>query len=84
MSLLLTFLCTTNHTKALTFDRAFDFQTKLVERNRIGLEGLDKIMKKDFTENNPAEDKDQTLESMVEKASGDFTFLAQDSSFWIK
>lgn len=41
-------------------------------------------MKKDFTENNPVEDKDQTLESMVEKASGDFTFLAQDSSFWIK
>ena len=67
MSLVLTFLCTNTHIKALTFDGAFDFQTKLVERSEIGIETLDKTMKKDFIENGLAENRDQTLESLIEK-----------------
>ena len=78
MLLVLIFLCTTNHVKALTFDGAFDFQPKLVGRNGIGLEGLDKTMKKDFTENEPVEDKDQTLELVVEKDK--CTELSEDMS----
>ena len=35
--------------------------------NKIGLEGLVKTMKKDFTENEPMEDNDQALKSMVEE-----------------
>ena len=67
MPLVFTFLCTTNCAKALTFEEAFDFQTKLVGRNKIGLEGLDKTMKKYFTENEQMEDEDQALESVVEE-----------------
>ena len=62
-----TFLCTTNHVKVLTFEGTFNFQTKLAWRNQIGLEGLDKTVKKDFTKNESVEDRDQTLESMVEE-----------------
>ena len=48
-----TFLCTTNQAKALTFEWAFDFQTKLVGKNGIGFEKLGKTKKKDFIENKP-------------------------------
>ena len=55
MSMVVTFLCTTNHAKAFTFDK-FDFQIKLVTRKGIVLEGFDNAMKKDFIENEPVED----------------------------
>ena len=60
-----TFSCTTNQAKALTFEGAFDFQTKLDRKKGIGFEDLDKVIKKDFTKNKPNEDKDQALESTV-------------------
>ena len=78
MSLVLTFLCTTNHAKALTFDGTFDFQTKLVRMNEIGLESLDKTMKFFFTENEPTEDKDQILKFVVLKDK--CTKLSEDTN----
>ena len=46
MSLIFTFLSTTNQGKALMFGGAFDFQIKLAGRKGIRLEDLDKAMKK--------------------------------------
>ncbi|RVW46815.1 Transcription initiation factor TFIID subunit 1 [Vitis vinifera] len=46
MSLVFTFLCDTNQAKALTFEGAFDFHSKLAGRNKIGFEKLDKAKKK--------------------------------------
>ena len=67
MSLVFTFLITTNQAKAFTFGGAFDFQIKLVGRKGIRLEDLDKAMEKDLTENEPVGYKHQPLESMVEE-----------------
>ena len=39
----------------------------LAGRNKIGFETFDKAKKKDFTENNPDEDKDHALESDEEE-----------------
>ena len=44
MSLVLTFLCTTNQAKALTFEGAFDFQINLAEGNGIEFKKLNKAM----------------------------------------
>ena len=52
MSLVFTFLSTTNQAKALTFGGAFDFQIKLTGRKGIRLEDLDKAVKKYLTEMN--------------------------------
>ena len=41
----------TNQAKALTFEGAFDFQSKLAKRNGIRFKDLDKTVKKDFTKN---------------------------------
>ena len=60
-----TFSCTTNPAKALTFEGAFDFQTKLVGKNGIGFKDLVKTIKKDFTEKELEEDKDHALEYVV-------------------
>ena len=67
MSLVFTFLSTTNQAKAFTFSGAFDFQIKLAGRKGIRLEDLDKAMKKDLTENELVGDKHQPLESTVEE-----------------
>ena len=61
-----TFPCTTNQARALTFEGAFELQKNLAGRNKIGFETFDKAKKKDFTENKPDDDKDQTLESAKE------------------
>ena len=58
MSLVFTFLCTTNQAKARTFKGAFDFQTNLAKRYKNELEK--KI------ENKPKENKNQALEPMTE------------------
>ena len=65
MSLVFAFLCTTKQAKVLTFKGSFDFHIKLAKRNKIGFKGLDKTVKKDFTENKLKKDKDQTLEFAV-------------------
>ena len=65
MSLVFTFLCTTNLAKALTFEGAFDFQTKLAWKKGIGFEDLDKTKKKGFIENKSKEDKEHALEFAV-------------------
>lgn len=46
MSLMFTFLCSTNQEKALTFDGAFDFHKNLARKNEIGFNKLDKAKKK--------------------------------------
>ena len=46
LSLVFAFSCTTNQAKALTFEGAFDFQTNLAKRNKIGFQELDKAKKK--------------------------------------
>ena len=61
-----TFPCTTNQARALTFEGAFELQKNLAGRNKIGFETFDKAKKKDFIENKPDDDKDQTLESAKE------------------
>ena len=61
-----TFPCTTNQTRALTFEGAFDFHKNLVGRNNIGFEKFDKAKRKDLTVNKPDEDKDQVLEFSME------------------
>ena len=60
-------LCTTNQVKALTFEGAFDFQTKLDRRYEIGFKDLDNTVKKDFTENKPKGEHVQALEFAVER-----------------
>ena len=42
MSLVFTFLGTTNQTKTLIFNGAFDFHKNLVKENEIGIDKLDK------------------------------------------
>ena len=61
-----TFPCATNQARALTFEGAFELHKNLVGRNKIGFDIFDKATKKDFTENNPDEDKDHALESAKE------------------
>ena len=61
-----TFPCTTNQTRALTFEGAFELHKNLAGRNKIGFETFDKAKKKDFTENKLDDDKDQALESAKE------------------
>ena len=61
-----TFPCTTNRASALTFEGAIELHKNLAGRNKIGFETFDKAKKKDFTENKPDDDKDQTLESAKE------------------
>ena len=58
-----TFPCATNQARALTFGGTFELHKNLAGRNNIGFETFDKAKKKDFTENNPDEDKDLALES---------------------
>ena len=67
MLVVFTFLCVTNQAKALTFERAFDFQTKLTGRKVTGFKDLDKTVKKYLIENKPEEDKDQALESTLKR-----------------
>ena len=61
-----TFPCTTNQTRALTFEGAFELHKNLAGRNKIGFETFDKAKKKDFTRNKLDNDKDQSLESTKE------------------
>ena len=61
-----TFPCATNQARVLTFEGAFELHKNLAGRNKIGFETFDKAKKKDFTENNPDEDKDHALESAKE------------------
>ena len=63
MSFVFTFPCATNQARALTFEGAFELHKNLVGRNKIGFETFDKAKKKDFTANNPDENKDHALES---------------------
>ena len=67
MSLVFTFLSTTNQAKALTFGGDFDFQIELTRRKGIRLEDLNNAMKKDLTENELVGDKHLPLESMMEE-----------------
>ena len=78
MSLVFAFLCTTKQAKVLTFKGSFDFHIKLAKRNKIGFKGLDKTVKKDFTENEPKKNKDQTLEFTVERDK--CTKISEDTS----
>ena len=73
-----TFPCTTNQTRALTFEGAFDFHKNLVGRNNIRFEKFDKAKRKDLTVNKPNEDKDQVLESTIEGEK--YTELREDMS----
>ena len=59
MSKVFTILCdnNTNHAKACTYDKVFDFRIKLVGKKGIWLEGMDDAMKKDLTKNELVEDK---------------------------
>ena len=61
-----TFPCTTNQTRALTFEGAFELHKNLAGRNKIGFETFDKAKKKNFTKNKSIDDKDQALESAKE------------------
>ena len=61
-----TFSFTTNQARALTFEGAFELHKNLAGRNKIGFETFDNTKKKDFTENNPNDDKDHALESAKE------------------
>ena len=58
-----TFLSATNQAKDLTLNGAWDFQTKSIGNDGVGLIWLDKTEKSDFTMNKPEEDRDQALES---------------------
>ena len=53
MSKVFTILCdnNTNHAKAFTYDKVFDFRIKLAGKKGIWLEGPDAAMKKDLTKN---------------------------------
>ena len=57
MSMIFTFLCSTNHAKTTTFDEAFDFQIKLARRKEIKIEDLDNVVKKYLIENGLVEGK---------------------------
>ena len=61
-----TFSFTTNQSRALTFEGAFELHKNLAEKNKIGFETFDNAKKKDFTENKPDDDKGQALESTKE------------------
>ena len=79
MSLLLTFLCATNHVKALTLDGASAFRTNLARENETETGKLDKAIEKDSIENKLEEERDQALVSRIE---GDkYTRVSEDISF---
>ena len=42
MSVVFTFLCTTNQVKTLIFDKAFEFHKNLAAKSKIGFDKLDK------------------------------------------
>ena len=56
MSLIFTLLCATNQVKPLTLVETFDFHINLVGWKGTEFDLLDKVRKKDFTENKPKED----------------------------
>ena len=58
-----TFPCATNQAKAVTFEGTFELHKNLAGMNIKGFETFDKAQKKNFTENEPDEDKDHALES---------------------
>ena len=60
---MLTFPCATNQARALTFEGTFELHKNLAGRNNKGFETFNKAKKKNFTKNNPDEDKDHALES---------------------
>ena len=62
-----TFPCATNQARALTFEGTFELHKNLARRNIKGFETFDKAQKKNFTENEPHEDKDHALESDEER-----------------
>ena len=64
MSLIFTLLCATNEVKPLTLVETFDFHINLVGWKGTEFDLLDKVRKKDFTENKPKED------SVYARASG--------------
>ena len=66
MSLVFTFLCATNHVKALTLDETLDFHTNLAGKKGTNTDYLDKAKKKDFTKNVFVKDRDQDLVSRIE------------------
>ena len=66
MSLMFTFLCATNHVKALSLDENSDFHTNLARNNGTRIDKLDKAKKKDFIKNKPEEERDQALVSWRE------------------
>ena len=68
--------------RALTFEGTFELHKNLAGRNNIGFETFDKVKKKDFTENNPDEDKDKdhALESDEEGEKN--TELREDINLW--
>ena len=56
MSLVFTFLCATNHAKALTLEGTLDLHKKLVGQNITEYDKTDKAQKNNFTEKTPKED----------------------------
>ena len=68
----------TNLAKVLIFDRAFDFQMKLVGEKIIEVDWFDNARKKDLPENKAKDEKDQALTS---RDDGDrLTLLRLDMS----
>ena len=68
----------TDLAKVLIFDRAFDFQMKLVGEKIIEVDWFDNARKKDLPENKPKDEKDQALTS---RDDGDrLTLLRLDMS----
>ena len=72
-------MCTTNQEKTLTFEEAFDVQTKLARKKGTRSRDLDKTKKKDLIENKSEEDKDHTLESTV--VGDNYIKVSEDMSF---
>ena len=67
MSLVFTFLCVTNHAKALTLEGTFNFYKKLVGQKGAESKTLDKVEKNDFTKKTLEEDGTQAFASRIER-----------------
>ena len=78
-SLVFTFLCATNHAKALTFEGTFDLQINFDGKARKGSGEVEMPTQKDFTKKEPLIDNLQALESSV---LGDkHTEVSEDNKF---